>query len=79
MVSLTFVLRYAFSQPGLVKEHIDEETMAGVRRYRPTYVFYAVAIAVGFLLPIAAVGLYLGIALYLGVPARTIRSLVRRA
>jgi uncharacterized membrane protein len=79
VVSLTFLLRYAFSRPELVKDHVDEDTIAAGAQYRPSYVFYAVAIAVGFLLPMVAVALYLGIALYLAVPARTIRRLARRA
>jgi hypothetical protein len=34
-------------------------------------------IAIGFVLPFVAVWLYLAIALYLAVPARTIRRLAR--
>jgi hypothetical protein len=43
-----------------------------------SYLLYLGAIAVGFLLPLVAVFLYLGIALYLGVPAGTIRRLARQ-
>jgi uncharacterized membrane protein len=39
--------------------------------------FYVCAIAVGYLLPTIGVTLYLVIALYLGVPARTIHRLLR--
>jgi uncharacterized membrane protein len=76
-VSMTFLIRYAFGQPHLLKEHIDEETAAAARQYRPSYLLYVGAIAVGFLLPLVAVFLYLGIALYLAVPAGTIRRLAR--
>jgi uncharacterized membrane protein len=78
VMSLTFLIRYAFAQRGLLKEHVDEETAATGAQYRPSYVFYGIAIAVGLALPIVAVVLYLAIALYLGVPAGTIRRLVRR-
>jgi len=56
---------------------VPGEAAAEARRYRPSYVLYLVAIAVGLLFPVVAVALYLGIALYLAVPARTIRRLAR--
>ncbi len=77
MISLTFLIRYASERRPLLKEHVDEETAAAARRFRPTYVLYLVAIAVGLLAPVVAVALYLGIALFLAVPARTIRRLAR--
>ena len=77
-VSLAFFTRYAFRQPRLVKDHIDEATAAAGAASRPSYLLYAIAIAVGLLLPFVAVALYLGIALYLAVPVRTIRRLVQR-
>jgi uncharacterized membrane protein len=76
-VSLTLLIRYAFGQRELLKEHIEESVAAEAARYRPSYLYYGGAIAIGFLLPFVAVGLYLAIALYLAVPARTIRMLVR--
>jgi uncharacterized membrane protein len=77
-VSLALYTRYAFRQFRLVKDHIDEATAAAGAAYRPSYLLYAIAIAVGLLLPFVTVALYLGIALYLGVPARTIHRLVRK-
>jgi hypothetical protein len=71
-------MRYAFEERPLLKEHVDEETAAAARRYRPAYLYYGVAIAVGLLLPVVAVLLYLAIAIYLAVPGRTIRRLARR-
>jgi uncharacterized membrane protein len=76
-MSLAFLVRYTFRNPELVKEHIEEGVIAEAARYRPSYVYYGVAIAIGFVLPFVAVGLYLAIAVYLAVPGRTIRALVR--
>jgi uncharacterized membrane protein len=76
-MSLAFLVRYAFRQPELLKTHIEESVAAEAARYRPSYIYYGVAIAIGFLLPFVAVGLYLAIALYLAVPGRTLRALVR--
>jgi hypothetical protein len=47
-------------------------------RRGPSYAFYAIAIAVGWLLPTVGVVLYLVIALAMGVPARTVHRLLRR-
>jgi hypothetical protein len=64
--------------PGeLLKEHVEESVAAEAARYRPSYLYYGVAIAIAFLLPFVGVALYLAIALYLAVPARTIRRLAR--
>ena len=76
-VSLAFLIRYAFGQRELLKEHVEESVAAEAARYRPNYLYYGVAIAIGFLLPFVGVALYLAIALYLAVPARTIRRLAR--
>ena len=75
--SLTLLIRYAFGQRELLKDHIEDDVAAEAARYRPSYLYYAIAIAIGFVLPFVAVGLYLAIALYLAVPARTIRRLAR--
>ena len=76
-VSLTLLIRYAFGQRELLKDHVEDDVAAEAARYRPSYLYYAIAIAIGFVLPFVAVGLYLAIALYLAVPARTIRRLAR--
>jgi uncharacterized membrane protein len=77
-LSMTVVARYAFEGRRLVKETIDDATVAGVMAGGTSFAFYAIAIAVGIWQPTLAVGLYLVIALYLSVPFRTIRRLVRR-
>jgi hypothetical protein len=71
-------LRYATEQRRLVKDHIDDEAVGSAWLRQPSYAFYAVAIGVGFLLPTIGVVLYLVIALYLGIPPRTVHRLLRR-
>jgi len=77
IVALTFFSRFAFEQRGLHKDHIDEQTAAAAVDKRPSYLFYVVAIVIGALFPGVGRALYLGIALYLTVPAGTIRRLAR--
>jgi hypothetical protein len=77
VLALTVFVRYAFEHRRLVEDHVDEEAVEGALRYGPS-AFYTVAIVVGFLVPLAGVALYLGLALSLGVPARTLRRLLRR-
>ena len=77
VVSLTVFMRYAFERRRLVRDHVEEELVKAMFEHRPSYVFYGAAIAVGFVFPTVGVALYLLIALYLGVPARTSNRLVR--
>jgi len=77
-LALTAFIRYAVEHRRLVKDHIDEETVAAAMAHEPSFALYGVAIGLGFLSPTLAVALYLLIALYVGVPARTVRRLLRR-
>jgi len=77
-LSLTVLVRYASEQRRLVKEEMDDVVAEEASQRRPSYAFYALAIGVGFLLPTLGVALYLAIALYLAVPARTVHRLLRR-
>jgi uncharacterized membrane protein len=76
-VAVALVVRYVFGRRELLKEHVEDSVAAEAARYRPSYVYYGVAIAISLLLPFVGVALYLAIALYLAVPARTIRRLAR--
>ena len=68
--------RYGIEGRRLVKDGVpDARLRAAVAPV--SLAFYVVAIAVGYLLPTIGVTLYLAIALYLGVPARTIHRLLR--
>ena len=60
-----------------MKEGIDDIVAEEAWQRRPGYAFQAVAIGVGFLFPTVGVALYLAIALFLAVPARTVHRLLR--
>jgi TMEM175 potassium channel family protein len=77
-IAMTLFIRYAAQQRSLIKENVPDEAIESAVLRQPSYAFYAGASAVGLVLPRVAVALYLGIALYLGVPGRTLRRLMRR-
>jgi len=70
------------SRQGLLIEALarpDSEEVAAVRRkFPPTIVAYAVTVAVGLLIPAAAVAVYFGIAIFVVTPFRQITRLLRR-
>jgi uncharacterized membrane protein len=78
VIALTFLRRYTFEQTQLLKDDVNEQAARAAADHRPSYLFYAVAIVIGIFAPTVAVALYLGIGIYLGVPATTIRRLARR-
>ena len=77
-LSLTAFARYGFVRRRLVKDHIDDMTVEAVVSRGPSLAAYVVAIGVSWLFPLVAIFLFLGIALSLAVPARTIHRLLRR-
>jgi TMEM175 potassium channel family protein len=77
-LSLTAFARYGFVRRRLVKDHIDDLTVEAVVSRGPSLAAYVVAIGISWLVPLVAIFLFLGIALYLAVPARTIHRLLRR-
>jgi uncharacterized membrane protein len=76
--ALTAFVRYAAEHRRLVKDEIEAEAVEAARVHQPSFLLYGVGILVGLVLPTVAVGLYLLTALYLGIPARTLRRLLRR-
>ena len=76
---LTSILwHYAVSE-GLTKGDLaDDDARAITSKLNPSLAFYAVTIAIGLLVPVAAVVLYLAIALYLLIPFRAIARQLRR-
>jgi uncharacterized membrane protein len=78
-VAGTVFVRYAAQDRHLVKDHIADESLASSAVRGPSLMFYVIAIAVSLVTPIVAVVLYLAIAVYLTIPGRTLRRLLRRA
>ena len=78
---LAGLFAYASAQ-GLLIEALarpDSEEVAAVRRkFTPTIVAYAATVAVGLLIPIAAVAVYFGITLFVVTPFRQVIRLLRR-
>jgi uncharacterized membrane protein len=75
-LSMVAFARYGIEGRRLVKENVPDETLRSA--VAPvSLAFYGVAIPVGYLFPTIGVALYLIIALYLGVPARTIHRVLR--
>jgi hypothetical protein len=57
----------------------DSEEVAAVRRkFAPTILAYAATVAAGLLLPVAAVAVYFGIAIFAVTPFRQVARLLRR-
>ena len=57
----------------------DEEVHTDRRKLLPVVIGYVIAILIGLALPVAAVALYFGIAVYLIVPFREVARLVSRS
>jgi uncharacterized membrane protein len=55
-----------------------DEVQAPQRRLLPVLIGYVIAVAIGLVVPVAAVVLYCGIAVYLIVPLREVRRLLPR-
>lgn len=80
-VLLAGLFAYA-SREGLLIEALarpDSEEVAAVRRkFAPTILAYAATVAAGLLLPVAAVAVYFGIAIFAVTPFRQVARLLRR-
>jgi uncharacterized membrane protein len=76
-LAMTVFARYAIEGRRLVRSDVSEEAIRSLG-HLPSLLLYAGAIVVGLILPSAGVVLYLIIALYEAVPARTMRELIRR-
>jgi uncharacterized membrane protein len=77
-LALTAFVRYAAEHRQLVKDEVEAEHVEAALVHQPSFLLYGLGIAVGLVAPTVGVVLYLVIALYLGVPARTLRRLLRR-
>ena len=79
-ILLAVLFAYA-SREGLLIEALsrpDSEEVAAVRRkFLPTILAYAATIAIGLLIPAAAVAVYFGIAVFAVTPFRRVGRLLR--
>lgn len=69
----TYSVRHDLLRADLTDEHVRGVTT----KLKPSLGFYGIALVVGLLLPIAAVGLYLIISLYLIIPFHSVVAAVR--
>lgn len=76
-LALTVFVRYAAERRRLVKDEVEAEAVEAALAHQPSFLLYGIGIGVAFLLPTLAVALYFFIALYLGIPARTLHRLLR--
>jgi uncharacterized membrane protein len=77
-LALTAFVRYAAEHRRLVKDEVEADAVEAALVHQPSFLLYGGGIAVAIFLPTVAVALYLVIALYLGIPGRTIRRLLSR-
>jgi uncharacterized membrane protein len=78
-LALTIFVRYAAEHRRLVRDEVTADAVEAAMVHQPSFALYGVGIGISFLLPTLGVALYLATALYLGIPGRTIRRLLRRA
>jgi uncharacterized membrane protein len=76
-LSLTVFVRYAAENRRLVKDEVAADTVESALAHQPSFLLYGLGITISVLFPTIGVGLYLGTALYLAVPGRTVRRLLR--
>ena len=80
-ILLAGLFSYASRQGPLIEAlaRPDSEEVAAVRRkFTPTIIAYAATVAVGLLIPIVAVAVYFGIAIFVATPFRQVGRLFRR-
>jgi TMEM175 potassium channel family protein len=77
-LALTAFVRYAAEHRELVKDEVEAEAVEAALIHQPSFLFYGVGIGMSLILPTVGVALYLVTAVYLGIPGRTIRRLLRR-
>ncbi len=75
-LAMTAFRRYAIEGRRLVRDDIDEQRVLSLAG-GPSVRFYLIALPIGYLLPTVGVLLFLAIAVYLTIPARTLRRLLR--
>jgi uncharacterized membrane protein len=77
-LALTAFVRYAAENRRLVKDEVEAHHVEAALAHQPSFLLYGIGIAVSIFFPTLGVALYLFIALYLGIPGRTIHRLLWR-
>jgi uncharacterized membrane protein len=79
-VMLYVLARHAEKEDLYGTDIADEESEESRLKYQlaPSLIFYAIALALGFVLPYLSLGLYMLIAVYLAIPISTVRRLFHR-
>lgn len=78
-LSLTVFVRYAVEHHRLVEGRSEAAAVEAALVHQPSFLLYGVGIGIGLLAPTAGVAFYLFIALYLGIPGRTLHRHLRRS
>jgi uncharacterized membrane protein len=76
-LTMTAFVRYAAEHRRLVKDEVEAEAVEAALMHQPSFLLYGGGIAVALFLPTVAIAVYLVIALYIGIPGRTIHRLLR--
>ena len=71
-------MRYAAEHRRLVADQVEADTVEAALVHQPSFLLYGGGIVVGLVAPSAGVVFYLLVALYLGIPGKTLRRLLRR-
>jgi uncharacterized membrane protein len=77
-LALTAFVRYAAENRRLVADHVEAEAVEAALVHQPSFLFYGIGIAISLVAPTLGIAFYLGTSIYLGIPGRTIRRLLRR-
>jgi len=78
-LALTVFVRYAAEHRRLVKNEVSADAVEAALLHSPSLFIYGAGIVVSLLLPTVGVALYLASAIYRGLPAKTVRRLLRGA
>jgi uncharacterized membrane protein len=78
VLALTAFVRYAAEHRRLVGDEVDADAVEAGLIHQPSFALYAIGIGVGLLLPNVGVLIFLAAAVYLGIPGKTVRRLLRR-
>ena len=76
-LALTAFVRYAAENRRLVADHVEADAVEAALVHQPSFLFYLVGIGISLVAPTLGIAFYLGTSIYIGIPGRTIRRLLR--